>query len=290
MAEVRTVKVGEVIIIERDSNAPSTGYDWVITKLEGPIGLLSTEFHRETLPGRGRWKGTKVFYFAGLQAGNASIQLARMRAWEPDKAVYEDVITYTIEEKAEKDSETNELLGITAGGWTGFKALDADADAAFKSALGTGTEPELVGVKYTPLLFSRQTVEGKNFLFVVNAKVATDDTRTYAALIRIYREPGKDPVITGITNIGHPGFVGSYGAFDKPSTEASTALGKALAPGLDFKPDYAATQIVSGRNYLFAGTANYVTLAPDSFPAFVTVYAPLDGAPRITEVKAAYEL
>jgi predicted secreted protein len=272
--EGRKLKVREVFTLERECNRGSTGYDWYLTRLEGPVALVSEDYEQ----------GKKTFIFEALQEGVAYVQLAYMRLWEPDKALYEDVLPFVIE-KADTDaaSATNELLGLTAGGWTPFKPLDGDAEAVFKEALA-----KLVGVDYKPLLAAVQTVNGKNFLYAVNAKIPGGGN-AYAALIRVYKAPNAASVITNITRLGHPGFAGSYGAFEAVSPEAKAALDEARGAGLDFTPGYVATQTVAGRNYLFAGTAKYVTLHAHEFPAFVTVNKPFEGKSRLTSVRAAYE-
>ncbi|MDR3311739.1 MAG: hypothetical protein LBS64_01215 [Spirochaetaceae bacterium] len=89
--------------------------------------------------------------------------------------------------------------------------------------------------------------------------------------------------------LGHPGFVGSYGAFEAVPVEAKAALDEARRIGPDFDPNYVATQIVAGRNYLFADNAKYVPLKANAFLPFVTVYNPFEGKPQITSVRAAYE-
>ncbi|MDR3312061.1 MAG: protease inhibitor I42 family protein [Spirochaetaceae bacterium] len=270
--EGRKLKVREVFMLEREGNRGSTGYDWYLTRLEGPVALVSEDYEQEK----------KTFTFEALQDGVAYVQLAFMRLWEPDKALYEDVLPFVIEE-ADTEPAVNELLGIKAGGWTPFKPLDADSEAAFKEALA-----KLVGVDYKPLLAAVQTVNGRNYLFAVNAKISGGGN-AYAALIRAYKAPGAAAVITNITQLGHPCSVGSYGAFEAVPPEAQAALDETRRVGLDFTANYVATQLVAGRNYLFAGNAKYATLHAHEFPAFVTVYKPLEGKAQITSVRAAYE-
>jgi predicted secreted protein len=277
------LKVGETFTIERDSNAPSTGYDWLLVKIDGPAGLINEAFRHENVPGHISGHGKKVFVFEALREGTAYIQLARVRPWEPEKAIYENVLPFVIE-KADAEPAVNELLGIKAGGWTPFGKPDADAEAVFKEAFANH-----VGVDYKPLLAAVQTVNGKNFLFAVNATIVTKDPRDYAALVRVYKAPGEKAVVTGVTKLGHPSFAGSYGAFETAPAAVKAALEEARGVGLDFEADYVATQTVAGRNYLFAGNAKYVTLKTSAFPAFVTVYKPLEGKARITSVRAAYE-
>jgi predicted secreted protein len=265
------LKVDETFTIERDSNAPSTGYDWLLVKLDGPASLVHDKFRHESDSGNVSGHGKKLFVFEALGEGTAYVQLAYMRPWEPGKAIYEDVLPFVIE-KADAEPAANELLGTTAGGWTPFGPLNADAEAVFKEAFAN-----LVGVDYKPLLAAVQTV---------NAKISRGGN-AYAAFICVYKALNTK---ASITKLGHPSFAGSYGAFETVSTGAKAALDEARRTGLDFEPNYAATQIVAGRNYLFAGNAKYVTLHAHEFPAFVTVSKPLEGKSRITSVKAAYEM
>jgi hypothetical protein len=188
-----------------------------------------------------------------------------------------------IKDKVDAADAPNELLGLTAS-WSSFGPIDADSEAAFKEALANH-----VGTDYELLLAAVQTANGKNFIFAVNAKIVMKAPLDYAALVRVYKAPGEKAVVTGITKLGYPSFTGSYGAFETVPAEAKAALDEARGVGLDFTPAYVATQTVAGRNYLFAGNAKYATLHASEFPAFVTVYKPLEGAAHITSVRAAYD-
>jgi hypothetical protein len=276
------LKVGEIFTIEREGNAASTDYDWILAKLDGPVGLIHEEFRHEK-PGNVSGHGKKSFVFEALGEGTAYIQLARVRPLEPEKALYEDVLPFVIE-KAHAALAATELLGLATGGWTPFDAPDADSEAAFKEAFANHA-----GVDYKPLLASVRTINGKDYLFAVNARIVTKDPRDYAALVRVYKAPGEKAVVTKVTKLGHPSFAGSYGAFEAVPPEAKAALDEARGVGPDFKPAYVATQIVAGRNYLFAGTAKHASSGANEFPAIVTVSKPLEGKSRITSVRAAYD-
>jgi hypothetical protein len=51
-----------------------------------------------------------------------------------------------------------------------------------------------------------------------------------------------------------------------------------------------AVQTVAGRNYRFAGNISSVTKNPSAYPALVTVYKPLQGKAKITEIRKIWEV
>jgi hypothetical protein len=108
----------------------------------------------------------------------------------------------------------------------------------------------------------------------------------------VYKEPDKDARLVEIKKIGHPTFKGAYGEFGEVSGESRTVLTEAqkFFVGSDFTALEVAVQIVAGRNYCFAGNIKTVTKDASLYPALVTVYKPLKGEAKITEIRKAYEL
>jgi predicted secreted protein len=286
MVETKTLKVGEIFTIERESNRGSTGYDSYLVKLDGGLALINEEYKEPATPLHGA-HGIKVFTFEALKKGTAALQLAKFRPWKGSEAIYEDVLPYDIQEGLVANAigeATDSALGLKAGGWKPFAKPDSGSLNVFKDALA-----KLVGVDYDePLLVSTQTVNGTNYAFVTNGKIPGGGQR-YAVLIRIYQAPNEKPAITGIHRIGHPGFQGSYGAFAAATSEAQDALKDAQRLGLHFEGQFVATQVVAGTNYLFAGNAKPLTLKGIEYPAFVTVYQSPEGKAQITSVRAVYE-
>ncbi|MDR3171294.1 MAG: protease inhibitor I42 family protein [Treponema sp.] len=278
------MKVGEVITFQRESQ-PSTGYRWYVSHLEN-FALLDEELEYDPDDGNKAGKsGTQRFTLQAIQAGTAKVQFAKYRPFEPGEVLYDEILPFNVEGTVAANSPLEQI----PGGWNSFVTVKDgdDAHRVFNEAAAS-----LHGVDYTPLLVASQTVKGTNYIFVANGKVVYHSGRTYGVLLLIYKEPDKDARLVEIKKIGHPTFKGAYGEFGELTVESSEALAEAqkLFAGSDFTPCAVATQIVAGRNYRFAGNINPVTKNPSAYPALVTVYKPLKGEAKVTEIRKAYEL
>jgi predicted secreted protein len=276
------MKVGEIITFQRESQ-PSTGYRWYVSRLE-KFALLGEELAYDPDDGNKAGKsGTQTFTLQAIQAGDAAVQFVKYRSFEPGKALYDEVLPFKVEPAEAHDADQV----LVPGGWKPFAKPDENALAAFNEAVES-----FHGVDYTPLLAAAQTVNGTNFAFIANAKVVYPGARAYGVLLLIYREPNKKARLLEIKKIGHPTFTGAYGDFGEVSDESGEALAEAKKSfaGSDFAALAVATQLVAGRNYRFAGNLSPVTKNPPVYPALVTVYKPLKGEAKVTEIRKIWEV
>ncbi|GHT83753.1 hypothetical protein FACS1894137_05740 [Spirochaetia bacterium] len=173
------------------------------------------------------------------------------------------------------------------GGWSEFSLPSADE----KKILVGGVKP---GAEHlSPLVVSKQHVHGWNYLFVANDGVqAIQGNKPFPVIVKVYVAPDKEPIVTQLHEIGHSGFVGSYGQFQDIGPETDGVLKEALGDhlGIDFKALAVSTQLVAGQNYLFAGNVAPKTHNPHEYPAFVTVYKPGQGKARIISIERAWEI
>jgi hypothetical protein len=180
------------------------------------------------------------------------------------------------------------------GGWSEF--VEASND---RKVLAGAVKPGAVHL--SPLLVSKQVVNGINYLFVANDGVqAVHGNQPFPVVVKVYVAPAPDadPAITQLHEIGHSGSVGSYGPFQDISSktdgnkEAQAALDEAFNDrlGIKFRALAVSSQLVAGHNYLFAGNVKPLTQDPYIYPAFVTVYKPSQGKARITSIERAWEI
>jgi predicted secreted protein len=276
------MKVGEIITFQRESQ-PSTGYRWYVSRLEN-FALLGEELEYDPDDGNKAGKsGTQTFTLQAIQAGDAAVQFVKYRPFEPGKALYDEVLPFKVEPAEVHDPD--QLLA--PGDWKPFAEPDGNALTAFNEAAES-----VRGVDYTPLLAASQTVNGTNFAFIANAKVVSPGARAYGVLLLIYKEPNKKARLLEIKKIGHPTFTGAYGDFGELTGESSEDLAEAKKSfvGSDFTPLLVATQIVAGRNYRFAGNLSPATKNSSVYPALVTVYKPLKGEAKVTEIRKVHEV
>jgi hypothetical protein len=178
---------------------------------------------------------------------------------------------------------------IPEGGWSPFETPDEEERSVFKMAF-----QKWVGVRYDPLLVTRQLVSGKmNFIFLTNANLVHPNSVPYSALVRILSN-GTDAKVVKIVPHGSPSphFSGGYTAFKAISDEEHTLLADLLKgfSGSGFNVKYVSTQVVAGINYKFAGTQNMITKNAPKYPVLLTVYKPLFDYPVITGVEKVFNL
>ncbi|MDR0643871.1 MAG: hypothetical protein LBG05_03000 [Treponema sp.] len=168
------------------------------------------------------------------------------------------------------------------GAWSPFAPVNDEDKQLFKSAV------RLLGVDYTPLLAAKQVVDGLQYLFVCNARIVIPNTKEYGVVVRVYLPVGEKSEVE-VTRIGHPHFVGAFGAFAPVDETEKKALAEAVGVGVDWAPLYATVQIVAGRNILYAANAKVVYPDAPTYPVFVKVYQPLEGKPQLTSVTDAWD-
>ena len=182
---------------------------------------------------------------------------------------------------------------VIPGGWSDFAEV-GDGEKILVGRVKPGA------VHLSPLLVSKQEVNGINYLFVANDGVqAIQGNQPFPVVVTVYvAAPGADPVVTQLHEIGHSGSVGSYGPFQDISSktdgnkEAQAALDEAFNDrlGIKFRALAVSSQLVAGHNYIFAGNVKLLTQDPYIYPAFVTVYKPSQGKARITSIERAWEI
>ena len=59
--------------------------------------------------------------------------------------------------------------------------------------------------------------------------------------------------------------------------------------GVGYTPLAVASQLVAGRNYLYAANAKVVYPGSEHYPVFVKVYQPLQGELQVTDIIDTYE-
>ena len=279
------MKIKETITIERQTNEASTGYNVSLVKLE-KLALLDVSY----IPsGSGPYDapGTKRFTFQALEAGTAKVQFAKFRPWlVPAEVLYEEVLP--IEVEASDETEAPLTANIKPGGWTPFAKVSADTQKVFDDAV-----KNLIGVGYTPLAVTSQTVNGTNYIFAANAKVVYPNAQEYSMLIRVFKPVNGPAYVVKFHALGFPTFVaGSIGPFREASENDKATLQKALKgfAGSVYEPLLAATQVVAGFNLKFIGTQTLVTQNPEKYPAFFTVYQPPAGPPVFIGSQKVYDL
>jgi hypothetical protein len=80
----------------------------------------------------------------------------------------------------------SEAVAIT-GAYGPWEHLSAETEAIFHEAIG-----KLLGVGYTPLLVSKQVVEGVNYIYAANAVVVYPGAQPYPVTVKIFK-PLKGP-------------------------------------------------------------------------------------------------
>jgi predicted secreted protein len=266
--------------VQRDC-APSTGYRWYLTRLDQGLSLVDFGFRYdgEVRPGSG---GKAFFTFQAVKEGSVGVHLTKYRTFDLSTVDAGEELTYTI--SGEAGAAPADTLNVLVG-WTAFAPVDGDSASVLQKALHGR-----VGVGYTPLVVAVQVVSGRNYLFVCNARIVYPSAQNYAVLGKAYQPLKGDAEIREIVQIGHPHFVGSFGAF--APVEPDDAVFKAATKnlyGVDYTPLAATAQLVAGKNYLYAANAEVVYSGAEPYPVFVKVYQSLQGEIQITGVIDAYD-
>jgi hypothetical protein len=172
------------------------------------------------------------------------------------------------------------------GGWTPFRALDAESKAVF-----TAATKGLMGVKYTPKEVATQVVNGTNYRFRCDAEVVLPDPQKYTVTMEIFQPINGVPMITGIIRTGWsstgvevvPGGWTRFGPLDKQSKAVFETAMKGFV-GVGYTPLEVSTQVVAGTNYRFLCDAQVVYPDAPMYKALVTIYQPLKGVPQLVDI------
>ena len=111
------------------------------------------------------------YTFQFLKTGQAQIQFVKFRPYDLSDAIYEDVLTFTVE-----PGDCNNLIG----GWSAFTALSHEDEEVFKQAVGT-----MRGVDYKPLQVSKQIVNGVNYRFFCECNPVVKDQNSFPAIVKV---------------------------------------------------------------------------------------------------------
>jgi hypothetical protein len=75
-----TAAPGDRIVVRLDDISGGTGFEWVLSEVEGPLELESDSFEAPgEAPGAA---ATRRLVFRARERGTASVELARTRRWE----------------------------------------------------------------------------------------------------------------------------------------------------------------------------------------------------------------
>jgi hypothetical protein len=151
---------------------------------------------------------------------------------------------------------------------------------------------ELAGVNYEPLLVSKQLVsKGWNYLFVTNATDVTPGGKPYAVLVKFFQPTDGKAENLNIIQIGNPTFAGGYGAFQGLDDMAKTVFAEAqrMLLGMNSAACLVTTQIVAGRNYIFAVNSTPMYPGAEPEPVFLKVFQSLQGEVQIKDMPEAWD-
>lgn len=181
------MKVGDIITIDR-SLMGGTGYYYYPVLLTGGVALLGSrvEIERDE-DGLVKIGGTETQYFSFqfLRTGKSEVQLARFRSFEPEDALYEQVMTFDVE------SQEADVLG----GWTQFDDLEGQDQEVFDVAV------KLIGVKFIPEKVSKQLVNGTNYRFFCYGRPAVVGEHRFPVIVKIFKATDGKVELKGIERV-----------------------------------------------------------------------------------------
>lgn len=83
-----------------------------------------------------------------------------------------------------------------SGGFTSFREISSEEKALFAKALDN-----FVGVGYTPLAVATQVVNGMNYAFFCNSRIAVPGVESYNSLVIIYKPISGEPILKEIKKV-----------------------------------------------------------------------------------------
>lgn len=181
------MKVGDIITIDRLIQG-GTGYYHYPVLLTGGVALLGskTEVERgdDDQLNIGGLEG-QYFSFQFLRAGKAEVQLARFRSFEPEDAMYEQVMTFDVE------PQETEFLGT----WTQFDDLEEQDQEVFDAAV------TLIGVTFMPEKVSKQIVNGTNYRFFCYGRPAVVGEHRFPVILKVFKNADGEVELKGIERV-----------------------------------------------------------------------------------------
>lgn len=100
-----TVCKGEFFEISLMSNAGSTGFDWCLAEMSGPV-LFADVYNQEVGPKGQAMAGKphkKVFAFIAQETGEAKLVFKLLRGWAPDEVISAQIYTVKVEASHTQD-------------------------------------------------------------------------------------------------------------------------------------------------------------------------------------------
>lgn len=170
----RTFTVGDIHTVERNIFA-GTDEKFVLARLNGGVILLDIE--EEAASGLLGAEKVQRFKFRFVQPGEAEIQFACQKNGE---LLYEEIFPFDVVEKQ------------CPGGWSGFAPLTEEDEKVFRETVN------LKGMIYTPVVVSKQVVDGINYRFFCTTKSVTLNPEFGYAKVTIYAKQGEKPKLVNI--------------------------------------------------------------------------------------------
>lgn len=162
-----------------------TGYRYAPVLLTGGVALIGEEVTK--LPDCCGGVENHRYIFQFLKTGQSQIQFVKYRPFDLSDAIYEDVLTFTVE-----SGESDGLMG----GWSDFTGLTSDDEDVFKQAIGS-----IKGVDYKAFKVSKQIVNGTNYRFICEGNPVVRDSNIFPAIVKVYQPANGNAVLTGIERV-----------------------------------------------------------------------------------------
>ena len=162
-----------------------TSYRYAPVLLTGGVALIGEEVTKLSDCCGGIEAYRYIFQF--LKTGQSQIQFVKYRPFDLSNAVFEDVLTFTVE-----PGESNGLMG----GWSEFTDLAPEDEEVFKQVIGLEK-----GVDYKVFKVSKQIVNGTNYRFICEGNPVVKDSNIFPAIVKVYQLVNGNAVLTGIERI-----------------------------------------------------------------------------------------
>ena len=162
-----------------------TGYRYAPVLLTGGVALIGEEVTKLSDCCGGVEIHRYIFQF--LKMGQAQIQFVKYRPFDLSDAIYEDVLTFTVEPGVSDD---------LMGGWSDFTDLAHEDEEVFKQAISSVKD-----VDYKAFKVSKQIVNGTNYRFICEGNPAVRDSNIFPAIVKVYQPVNGNAVITGIKRV-----------------------------------------------------------------------------------------
>lgn len=178
------MKITETFTIDRVVIS-GTGYRYAPVLLTGGVALIGEEVTKLSNCCGGVEIHRYIFQF--LKTGQAQIQFVKYRPFDLSDAIYEDVLTFTVE-----PGVSDGLMG----GWSDFTDLAHEDEEVFKQAISSVKD-----VDYKALKVSKQIVNGTNYRFICEGNPAVRDSNIFPAIVKVYQPVNGNAVIKEIKRV-----------------------------------------------------------------------------------------